>query len=109
MKKYTSFVFSFRPMIDLSTVSSMRVVFSQGSARKLFDYPSATCTRDTGDPGLIDCIWKGIDTVPFKPGVPIKMDTFIRIRGSDFNPHTKSAEFIMDGTEFRKEEVIEDD
>ena len=106
MKKLTNFVFSFKPDISLDQVSGMEIVFVQGATRKLFTYPSATCTRDDA---VINCVWKATDTLPFKAGVPIKMDTLIRVNGSDFNPETMPVEFLMTDTLFRKEEVIPDD
>lgn len=92
--------------LDLSHVESIRFVFVQDKTRLLFDYPSSSATL--GEDNTILLRWSADQTAKFQSGLPMKMDTLVKLSGVEQNPPTPIVTITMDPTLFLPEEVAHD-
>lgn len=103
MKKLTNFLLwlDFQNIV-LDDVKRILFKATQGSNSVMFEYPSANTFRD-GD--SIALRWTKEQTMLFRAGTQMQLDTFVELNGSDQNPETPILLLTMEPTLFKPEEV----
>lgn len=109
MKRHTNFTLPVEIGLDLNSVREIKIVFDQSGTRLYFVYPSENAVRESQEKNVILLRWSAADTNQFIAGRKIRMDTHIRLTGSEDNPETEIVELMMSPTLFTLEEVEDDD
>lgn len=94
--------------MSLDDVSSIRFLFVQDNVRMIWDYPSSDAVREDGTNNVI-LRWTAEQTAKFVQNRMVRMDTLIRLVGSDDNPETEIVNIRMNESLFVEGEVAQDD
>lgn len=108
MKQGTKFALTVDVGINLDDVEKIIFKFSQGNENIKFNYPADETTSRVENTNSITLVWSIENTYKFNTKIPVEMDTFISMIGSDLNPDTEIKKFILDRTLFTKEELNDD-
>lgn len=100
MKQGTKFPFPVQFGIPIDTIESCEFIFTQGETELLFMYPS---DRSVLLEDAIGLIWTPSETFMFDTAKSIRMDTRIKIKGSEMNPQTNIVTLTMAPTLFKKD------
>lgn len=98
MKQGTKFTLPVQFGIPIDTIESCEFLFTQGETELLFMHPS---DRSVLLEDAIGLIWTPSETFMFNTDKAIKMDTRLRLKGSDMNPQTNIVTLTMSPTLFR--------
>lgn len=105
MKQGINYLMRVKVDFDLDTVDKILFKASQKGASKIWTYPSDDAKRVESEENVIELRWNWTDTYAFTPSAKVQLDSKIFVTGSDYNPPTKIAEFVMDATNFTEEEL----
>ena len=99
MKQGTTFTMDIGIDFDLDMVEHIDFLFVQGSVRRMYHYPSEQAVRQEGT-NTIRLYWPYEETYLYKSGKEIRLDTYIRLTDSEFNPETEITSFTLNTTLF---------
>lgn len=94
--------------MDLNSVAGIRFLFVQDNVRMIWDYPSREAVREEGTNNIL-LRWTAEQTAQFAENRMVRMDTLIRLNGSEDNPETEVVSIRMNESLFREGEVSQDD
>lgn len=105
MKQGTKFALTVSIGVNLDEIEAIKFKFAQGTTSLVFNYPEGENTARVENENAVNLTWTIEDTFLFDTAVPVYMDSFIKLTGSNLNPDTEIKTLILEKTLFKAEEL----